>query len=304
MSNVLVPLSILEISPSRQDGISELEEILHRALGCELIQESGILLRFPQVVMVTAQNVFHRFYYRKSLLKYDVFTVAMGCTILAAKLEEKQKLLREVLFVYHHIYQKRKQLKYKPLDIGSRRYTLWKNELIFMESYILKELGFSLYSVTAEHPHKYILYYVKMLQGSEELSQKAWNYLNDSMRRDLALRYKPQVIACAAIYMAARVLQHPLPSNFDWLEVMDTDIKTIHSVCNQILELYHMPKLQWLEPLAETTHLSPEACAEYDEPRDETSIEQAPEISAVRANGSNADCIDNKDANESSGNKD
>ena len=90
------------------------------------------------------------------------------------------------------------------------------------------------------------------------MSQKAWNYLNDSMRRDLALRYKPQVIACAAIYMAARVIQFPLPASSDWLEVMDTDIDTVHSICDDILELYHMPRLQWLEPIAEVPQLSPE----------------------------------------------
>jgi len=34
---------------------------------------------------------------RKSLLKYDVFTVAMGCTLLSSKVEEQLKTLREVI---------------------------------------------------------------------------------------------------------------------------------------------------------------------------------------------------------------
>ena len=34
---------------------------------------------------------------RKSLKRFDVFTVAMGCFLLASKVEEKPKILREVL---------------------------------------------------------------------------------------------------------------------------------------------------------------------------------------------------------------
>ena len=51
-----------------------------------------------------------------------------------------------------------------------------KNELIKTERYFLKELGFMLLVV---HPHKFVLNYIKILEGSPELAQKAWNYIND-----------------------------------------------------------------------------------------------------------------------------
>lgn len=69
------------------------------------------MLNLPLVVSATAQNILHRFFYRyfllffflnivfinrKSLLKYDSFTVAMGCVLLASKLEEYSKTLHEV----------------------------------------------------------------------------------------------------------------------------------------------------------------------------------------------------------------
>ena len=94
--------------------------------------------------------------------------------------------------------------------IVGRRYSLWKDELIATERHILKELGFDLYQLS-EHPHKYILYFIKLLEGNAQLSQVAWNYLNDSMRRDVCLRYPAQAIACAALYMGARKIQFPLP---------------------------------------------------------------------------------------------
>jgi hypothetical protein len=47
-------------------------------------------------VAATGQLLLHRFFYRKSLTRFDVFTVAMGCVLLASKVEEKPRILREV----------------------------------------------------------------------------------------------------------------------------------------------------------------------------------------------------------------
>jgi hypothetical protein len=96
VSHVLLPSEMLEQSPSSRDGVEAAEELLHRAFGCELVQEGGVLLRLPQVVMATAQNLFHRFFYRKTLKRFDAVTVAMGSLLLATKIEEKPKILREV----------------------------------------------------------------------------------------------------------------------------------------------------------------------------------------------------------------
>jgi cyclin L len=241
-SSILLPDSILNFSPSQKDKIDQTEELLYRVYGCELIQEAGILLKLPQVVMATGQNIFHRFFYRKSLERFDSFTVAMGSVLLASKIEEKLKYLRDIIFVFHHIYQRRKGLKLKPLELGGVRYTEWKGELITMERYLLKELGFSFYNIL-DHPHKYILYYVKMLDGTSELSQLAWNYLNDSLRLDLSLRYPAEEIACAAIYMAARKCGFSLPDNPPWWRLMMSDKNKLLLICDRVLELYHMPKV-------------------------------------------------------------
>ena len=64
ISSVLVPNEISVHSPSCVDGIGWDLETTHRIFGCSLIQQGGVLLKCPQVVMVTAQNIYHRFYYR------------------------------------------------------------------------------------------------------------------------------------------------------------------------------------------------------------------------------------------------
>jgi hypothetical protein len=130
----------------------------------------------------------------------------------------------------------------KPLELGGQQYTMWKNELITMERFLLKELGFSLYNVM-DHPHKYILYFVKLLNGSNELAQSAWNFLNDSLRLDLSLRYSAQLIASATIFLAARKISFPLPEDLPWWEVFGADMDTMLVICDSILGIYHLSKV-------------------------------------------------------------
>ena len=72
LDNFHVSKEDLRNSPSRFDGISEETEMELRNFGTTLIQEGGTLLDLPQVVMATAQVLFHRFFCKKSMAKYDV----------------------------------------------------------------------------------------------------------------------------------------------------------------------------------------------------------------------------------------
>ena len=50
------------------------------------------LLRLPQVVLASAQVMFHRFYARRSLARMDPGAIASAALFLASKVEECQKL--------------------------------------------------------------------------------------------------------------------------------------------------------------------------------------------------------------------
>lgn len=229
----------------------------HLVFGAEVLQETGILLELPQVVMVTAQAFFHRFYLRQSLTSFDAFSAAMGSLLLASKVEEHPKMVRDVVFVFYYVYHtRRRTANPKRLDIGGRVYSQWKLEVVNMERLILKELGFRLYRAM-DHPHKYILYFVRLLGGTTELAQVAWNYLNDSMRLDLCTRYPAKVLAATAIYMAARKIGHALPDSnaCPWYELMGADLDTMTAIANAILALYHTERIDWLEPLVVCEYL-------------------------------------------------
>jgi transcription initiation factor TFIIIB Brf1 subunit/transcription initiation factor TFIIB len=98
-----------------------------------------------------------------------------------------------------------------------QNYVNLKNQVIKAERRVLKELGFC---VHVKHPHKLIVVYLKYLgfdeEENQELLQTAWNYMNDSFRTDVFVRYQPETIACACIALSARKLGINMTTNPPW----------------------------------------------------------------------------------------
>lgn len=230
-------------SPSRKDGIDDVTETTLRIYGCDLIQESGILLRLPQAVMATGQVLFHRFYCKKSFARFNVKRVAASCVWLASKLEESPRKARQVLNVFHRMECRRENLPLEHLDTSSKKYVDLKADLIRTERHLLKEMGFICH---VEHPHKFISNYLATLEAPAKLRQEAWNLANDSLRTTLCVRFKSEVVACGVVYAAARRFQVPLPENPPWWKAFDADKAGIDEVCRVLAHLYSLPKAQYI----------------------------------------------------------
>jgi transcription initiation factor TFIIIB Brf1 subunit/transcription initiation factor TFIIB len=228
------------LSPSALDGVSSELEFAHRVFGCELAQEMTVLLCMPQVCAVTAQTLLQHFYYRRSLRLFDAYVVAMACVFLAGKVEEHTRAMRDILNVCHNCMLRRLDKQQKPLQRGGELYSSWKAALIRCERFVLIDLGFRVYDLSNEHPHKFILYYVLALGGGEELAQRSWNYLNDSLRLDLCVRHSPESIACAAILLAASDLSFQLPVQSPWTEVFSSDKVEVEAIAARISGLYRV----------------------------------------------------------------
>ncbi|XP_078440037.1 arginine-rich cyclin 1 [Wolffia australiana] len=233
----------LKESPSRKDGIDEAVETTLRIYGCDLIQESGILLRLPQAVMATGQVLFHRFYCKKSFARFGVKRVAASCVWLASKLEECPRKAKHVIIVFHRMECRRENLPIEHFDVFSKKYAELKNDLIRTERHLLKEMGFICH---VEHPHKFISNYLVTLGAPLELRQEAWNLANDSLRTTLCVRFKSEVVACGVVYAAARRFQIPLPESPPWWLVFDGDKSGIEEVCRVLAQLYSLPKAQYI----------------------------------------------------------
>ncbi|XP_067363193.1 cyclin-L1a isoform X2 [Channa argus] len=215
IDNSLVPEERLSPTPSMLDGLDLNTETDLRILGCELIQSAGILLRLPQIV-------------------------AMACINLASKIEEAPRRIRDVINVFHHLRQLRGKKTPSSL-ILDQNYINTKNQVIKAERRVLKELGFC---VHVKHPHKIIVMYLQVLEceKNQTLVQTAWNYMNDSLRTNVFVRFQAETIACACIYLAARVLQIPLPSKPHWYLLFGASEEEIKDICTTTLKLYMRKK--------------------------------------------------------------
>jgi len=222
----------------------ELNEDLFVALyGTELINKAGIMLKLSQVVIATAQVLYHRFFRgirlrKKTIDEYHPFHVAMACVYLGTKVEEEKRRHRDVLNVFDRIDKKDSNKPLSILDPYGKRYRRWKYSLLRLELVILCNLG---YRLKFEHPHKFILNYINVLEADEKVAQMAWSYLNDSLRLPGIIDIKPEVLACSAIFLAARHLQVKLPDSPPWHLLFDVSREEIEQVSNVIMKIYKVP---------------------------------------------------------------
>ena len=240
ISNSVLPLEKLSPTPSSLDGMSQAVEDDLRNLGCDLIQTAGKLLKLRQVAMATACVLFQRFFYSKSFVKNKMEHVAMASVCLACKIEEDPRRPRDVINVFSHIKQVRLGKPIKPVILDSE-YVSLKRQVINMERRVLKDLGFC---VHIKHPHKLIVMYLQLL-GSDKNNkfvQMSWNFMNDSLRTDIFVRYQPETIACACIYLSARKLGIPLPKKPAWFELLNVEEDDIRECCYRIICLYQRIK--------------------------------------------------------------
>lgn len=122
-------------------------------------------------------------------------------------------------------------------------YVNLKNQAIKAERRVLKELGFC---VHVKHPHKLIVVFLKYLNFDEEknraLLQLSWNYMNDSFRTDVFVRYQPETIACACILLSARKLNVNMSTSPPWFVIFKVQEDDLLDACFRIAELYHRGK--------------------------------------------------------------
>lgn len=241
LENCILPVEKIDETPSMKNGLDRDTENDLRLFACEMIQTAGILLKIPQVAMATGQVILQRFYFSKSMVKQDIEVSAMAAIFLAAKIEEHPRRLRDVINVCQHIKQRMMQKPHTPMDYYSQTYSNLKNGVIKAERRLLKELGFC---VHVKHPHKIIITYLQMIEHEKNqlLARKSWNYMNDSLRSDVFVRFTPETIACACIFLAARTLKVPLPQRPAWYELFDATYDDIEDVSISILRLYAKPK--------------------------------------------------------------
>ncbi|KAG0653846.1 hypothetical protein C6P46_002192 [Rhodotorula mucilaginosa] len=219
--NPLAPLD--QPTPSALDGVPPQLERDLRAYGALMIQQAGIMLKAPQVVMATAQVLFQRFWFVTSLKHFGIRDVGMGALFLASKLEESTLRIRDIINCYSYLsslvaycsnppYPPPTSFEsYDPMDYFATEFYDLKDALVIAEMQILKRLGFQ---TQCGLPYGHLVNYLQVLEltGEKQLVNRSWGFCDDMLRTPAPALYPQSTLALAAIYLATHLASIASPS--------------------------------------------------------------------------------------------
>lgn len=212
-----------------------------------LTQAAGILLRLPQPVIATAIVLLQRYHIGyASQRSTDPDASRSPCHLssaaiyLAAKNSSTPVAPRSVVNVYAYLSSSQSSPLHflAPTDHDSASsqlpdsFTYYVSEgdyersrlkLFKHESLLLAGIGFDLH---VSLPHPLALTYLSALgANSETLAKRVFEHLNGALFSPqlLYLTHQPNVLAAAAIYLAAREVGVKLVDGTNWWEVFDVD---------------------------------------------------------------------------------
>lgn len=216
-------------SPSQLDGLSQTEEFQLRAHTCVFMSGLGQKMKLGQLVLATASVFVQVVFTHYSFKALDRLEVAITCLFIAMKVEKRGIGIDCVLSAYFgekaefdkkmaHAAGEGELYAPRPAPlINSPEWDQLRTRVYEYESIILDALEYNFdvlhpYSFLRKFLEKYIyspLYakesedFIKRHLGvSGGLAQIAWNFINDSLRTSLCIRYSPSVICVVAIRMA------------------------------------------------------------------------------------------------------
>lgn len=114
-----------------------------------------------------------------------------------------------------------------------------------MERILLKTIKFDL---QVDHPYRFLIEYAKSLKSNgttpkEQVVQKAWNFINDSLETTLCLQWEPEVIAVAMMYLACKISKYDVidwkgrsPEQQKWWDMFVKDMtkNILEDICHQV----------------------------------------------------------------------
>jgi len=235
-------------SPSRKDGISDAMERYHRASGCRFIFDCGEVLKVDNMVKCTACVFFQSFYMRESIHSCDRYQYAAASIYLAAKTNDQPRQLYDVVNVLHTQKNRKRNRKVSNLDKKSSECIHKLNMLKDAELKLSQTLEFEF---DIDLPHS--IFSLKCLgtraapgwlkrkfpENWKEIAKKSVKLLNNSLHSVASLLYPPSFVCCAAIKLAANILnqkqlKYHLQDN--WYTVIDNTVneEIIEYICDEI----------------------------------------------------------------------
>lgn len=241
-------------TPSRVQDLPEGVETKVVAKTAQFLQECGRKLTIPQLTVSVAIKLFQRFFMLESMLVYQAPLVAAACLFLSCKVQETHKRLRDIIYCTVKVRTRDTPDFPDGMDMyeDSAGYFDEKNSILDKERDVLRVLNFDL---TVDHPYKHLWTltssYLPNGHTRRSVTQAAWNFLNDSFRTYIHVRYDSREIATAALFLATKLLKYHLPDGsakdpttgkrlLAWHELFRVDLYRIEEICTSLLDMYEM----------------------------------------------------------------
>ncbi|KAJ8670660.1 hypothetical protein QAD02_001919 [Eretmocerus hayati] len=169
------------------------------------IFECGLKLEANPLTISTAAVLFHKFTRESSFQEYDPYLIASTCLYLAGKIKDDNLKIRDIMNVSYNTLHRGSA----PLELGEQYWSM-RDAIVQAELLVMRMLKFE---VVSEHPHKYLLHYLRSLQawfGEEEweknpVSRTSMALLQDFHHSPAVLDYPPKFIAIACINLAFQI---------------------------------------------------------------------------------------------------
>jgi len=225
------------------------------------ILEVGNKLNAKVMTVATALANFHKFCKATSDLSlYDPYLMASACLYLAGKIEDNDHLkLRDIINVVWTTLHPDQE----PLPLDSEYYSM-REALVHSELHILRMVGFQ---TRHDHPHKYLLHYLKSLRDwfpedtwdKYPLAKTAWALLQDSYHdQNLVLESDPSELSLACVQLALQTygVQVPLTNEAheskSWIRIFNSSVSKdkIWDIMTRLMDVYNHD-VMYITPNAE-----------------------------------------------------
>ncbi|KAI8142415.1 cyclin-like protein [Fennellomyces sp. T-0311] len=221
----------LKYTPTVTEGFTVQQEQQDRTKGCLYLLAIATKLNLSQLAVATACTFFHRFYMRRSMMRYHVYDIAATSLFVATKVEESTRRIKDFVNVCAQKAQKNDKLI---LTEDSKDFIKWKDTMLCNEATLLETLCFD---ISIEHPHTHLLEMGKRFDVPAVCIKQAWMILYQALGLPLCLLYRPNLIAAAALLLACYLLGEDPPGTSSW-ESVGVDPGQANELAIEILEFF------------------------------------------------------------------
>ncbi|KAK3819678.1 MAG: cyclin-like protein [Benniella sp.] len=239
------------IYTSRHPGFSMHRQNDMRRDSCEVIAAIGKRIGFPQHTISTAQLLLHRFYMFNSIPESGS-EVVMACLFVSSKVEDTIKKLKDIMMATYS-YRHPEAADWDP---ESKEGEEQRKRVLSYEKMVLESICFDFRII---HPYKYVIKFVKLMQGSQHLAQQAWDIARNSYKIGVCLEYPPHTIAAGSIYLASKLIGEPFPDLIrgePWMKALRTRSIDVEDFSHQLLDLLSIGSTEAQRQLYDKIHIT------------------------------------------------